>query len=111
MCTYHSRPAFQATCTTMAVALLTMMILVSILWTSVAGPLLGAEKVHLAPKGTVVAYGQNGDYTLSCRRLIGPTSSLHAWISPQCARLGHVLRIKLSGKTVNGAVDPAMPGC
>lgn len=107
MCTYHSRPAFQATCTTMAVALLTMMILVSILWTSVAGPLLGAEKVHLAPKGTVVAYGQNGDYTFPAPR---DYQSVRLQVSmrmdsPQCAGSAHVLRIKLNGKTVNGAVD------
>ena len=85
--------------------------LVSIFWLSIAGHLAAAEKLSLAPKGTKVTYGQNGEYAFSAPSDY-KSVRLHISMrmdSPQCAGSAHVLRIKLNGKTVNGAVDRSNP--
>ena len=83
--------------------------LVAVVVTFALAAVAAGEMVTLAPPGQVIAYGKSGEYVLkapegykSARLMLSVRMD-----APECSGSTHVLRMRINGKMVMGALDRA----
>jgi len=70
-----------------------------------------AQTMTLAPPGTVVPYAKSAELRLPGARgvQVRPVGAIDRMDSPDCSGSTHVLRLRVNGQVVSGAVDRSHP--